>query len=142
MTDKYDKGRDYDKLYGKPDTPVLLNQHLIEKNNISQQAQDKMQCVYKELDHVLSSPEDYPDPVGLIEEIEFELQELWGFTPSNKYHRYWHKIKGCYCDGMDSDEMLGTGLRWRNTNCPWHGGQFSKGVADGYSNEFANGGEV
>lgn len=42
MTDKYDKGRDYDNLYGKPDTPITLNQNLIEKNNISQQAQDKM----------------------------------------------------------------------------------------------------
>ena len=126
MTDKYDKGHDYDKLYGKPDTPITLNQDLIEKNNISQQAQDKMQCVYKELDRVLNNPEDYPDPVGLIEKIEFELQELWGFTPSNKYHRYWHKIKNCTCGGMDSDDALGTGRRYMNMGCKWHGGEFTK----------------
>jgi hypothetical protein len=70
---------------------------------------------------VLDNPELYDDPVKRIEEIEYLLQSTWGFPENKASHSYWNKIKGCTCPKDDNFFAFGTGVRYYNRNCIWHG---------------------
>lgn len=70
-------------------------------------------------------PENYDDPVQLIEDIEFTLQGLWKFPRDVTFHSHWFEIKGCTCPQMDNLDPKFRG-RGKITagDCPWH----AKGV--------------
>lgn len=54
-----------------------------------------------------------------LKEIEFELQELWGFERDANFHRFWEYEK-CECpkiDNMDSYPYQ----QYISYNCPLHG---------------------
>ena len=76
---------------------------------------------YNELGKVLDNPELYDDPVRRIEEIEYLLQSTWGFPENKASHSYWNKIKGCTCPKDDNFFAFGTGVRYYNSSCKWHG---------------------
>ncbi len=40
---------------------------------------------------------------NMYTEIEFELQDLWGFPRNANYHRFWYRPK-CQCPRMDNDD--------------------------------------
>ena len=56
-----------------------------------------------------------------IKEIEFKLQEAWGFKQDSKYHRYWYDQPLCTCPKMDNKELVGTEHRLIDYRCPVHG---------------------
>ena len=37
-----------------------------------------------------------------VEQIEYQLQELWRFEPNNLYHTWWHQVPKCKCAGPRS----------------------------------------
>ena len=57
----------------------------------------------------------------MVTNLDFRLQELWGFKPDQKFHTYWYKIPGCKCPKMDNAERVGTGFNLINKTCPYHG---------------------
>lgn len=36
-----------------------------------------------------------------IEEVEYQLQDAWGFTRNSMYHKHW-EIPGCSCGPLDN----------------------------------------
>jgi hypothetical protein len=51
---------------------------------------------------------------------EFDLQDLWGFTPDKNYHMFW-TMEGCTCPKMDNRDAWGTPYHVYNGSCPIHG---------------------
>ena len=100
-----------------------LNGELLKKQNVSPENELELELVYEKLSHVIAFPEEYEDPVKLIEGLELKLQFLWDFPQDTRYHRYWKAIKGCACafHQMDNWDRFGTPYRVVNSGCPWHG---------------------
>ena len=61
------------------------------------------------------------DIMQKIEEIEFEMQELWGFKKDRNMHRYWFDNGVCSCPRMDNYDNLGTPYRIYHSECVLHG---------------------
>ncbi len=54
-----------------------------------------------------------------LQEIEFHLQELWGFPLNANYHRFWDYPK-CKCPKKDNQDAY-PNYQIINLNCPLHG---------------------
>lgn len=100
---------------------VILNEKLIDSKKLSEEDVLVIKALHKKLDLVANNPEDFYKPVEVISSLETALQVMWGFPTMKRFHSHWHRIKGCSCAGMDSSELFGTGLFWKNGSCPWHG---------------------
>lgn len=57
---------------------------------------------------------------GLCTQIEFELQELWGFSLDIRYHRFWARPK-CTCPKLDNEDLYPGGLYVTSGLCHLHG---------------------
>lgn len=55
-----------------------------------------------------------------LTEIEFVLQDLWGFERNANFHRFWYRPK-CSCSRMDNEDRYGTNTFVRNLECVLHG---------------------
>lgn len=58
----------------------------------------------------------------MLQEIEYELQELWGFKQDSKYHTWWLRPEKCLCPKLDNRDpaFYGAGAI-HNSACPLHG---------------------
>lgn len=99
---------------------MKLNDELLLKQGVTGDEEMGLLNAYAELDDLLENPELYEDPVQMIEELEFELQELWHFPLDSNYHRYWKHIKGCTCSKVDNEDPMYFGRRVINADCIWH----------------------
>lgn len=104
-----------------PHERVVLNQAIVDKQGITEEGVDTITAVHGLLDGVLENPEDYDDPVALVEAYELWLQELWGFPQDRNYHIHWVRLKGCTCPKMDNRLAAGADIRYISRKCPWHG---------------------
>lgn len=93
---------------------------------VSEEKKNKLRPLYNKLGKLLDFPEESSDPVAEIEEVEFALQDAWGFPVTPHHHGYWYKIRGCTCPARDNRDSFGTGIRYINNNCKWHGQQVSE----------------
>lgn len=50
-----------------------------------------------------------------LTDLEFQLQEAWGFSRDSTKHSYQWKLSKCSCGGL-----LGNGMAWIDKNCPYH----------------------
>jgi hypothetical protein len=55
-----------------------------------------------------------------LKEIEFELQEAWGFERDSDYHNWWFKFPPCKCPKVDNEELMGCDRRIYSGDCPVH----------------------
>ena len=55
-----------------------------------------------------------------ITELDFKLQELWGFPLDPNYHRWW-EVPQCACPHFDNVDRYGTKYRVTVDKCPIHG---------------------
>lgn len=53
-------------------------------------------------------------------EIQFRLQEAWGFEKNQLYHD-WFEVPYCTCPKEDNRERKGTAYQIINLDCPIHG---------------------
>lgn len=53
-------------------------------------------------------------------EIQFKLQEAWGFEKNQLYHD-WFEVPYCTCPKEDNRERKGTAYQIINLDCPIHG---------------------
>ena len=106
--------------------PEHLNQNLVARNNVSHQAQMRLCELYDELEALIEegdaslSVEVNREIADKIEQLELNLQRLWGFPQDEEFHRYWLNIGSCSCPKMDNMDRLGYG-RIINLDCPVHG---------------------
>lgn len=83
--------------------------------------QTAIQAIHVVLRNVKDNPEQYDNPVQLIEDIEFTLQGLWKFPRDINYHLHWMHIKGCTCPKMDNTDFVFFGAgKLTASDCPWH----------------------
>lgn len=103
----------------------MINKRLAEEQGLSDETVAEINIVNDKLAKVLEEPYLYvstPDKVNnYIQNIEYYLQELWGFPESDLHHRYWYKVKWCECPVMDNDDHFGYGFRLIQGTCPYHG---------------------
>ena len=99
----------------------VWNLQLAVERNITPQGMKKLQELYNDLGSVLDFPHRYTDPVATVERLEYALQKEWKFEEDSKMHRYWNQIRGCTCHKDDNFFLLGTGVRYYNSSCKWHG---------------------
>jgi hypothetical protein len=105
-----------------------LNQNLIAKQGVSEENQDRLCELYDELEDLIELGNINPNIMEVrkvaedIEQLEFELQRLWGFTESQMHHRYWDVLDKCLCKRhrMDNAERWGHS-RIISMDCPLHG---------------------
>lgn len=104
---------------------IVLNPNLVKKQNLSDEQITKITELHTEKRHLMDLMTKV-DTVSLlkyyanqIENIEFSLQELWGFPKDRNYHRFWDVPK-CTCPKMDNLERIGTEYKIYNSNCPIH----------------------
>lgn len=100
---------------------TILNENLVKRQRITEETIVKLHAVYDKLNDVIENPENFNNPVELIQEMEFELQALWKFPIDADFHAHWLRIKGCECPKMDNRERMGTPYRIYSVFCPWHG---------------------
>ena len=60
------------------------------------------------------------DPVQFIEDIEYTLQGIWGFSRDRNYHIHWLRLKGCTCPQEENSFLFGSPDRAISSDCPWH----------------------
>ena len=56
-----------------------------------------------------------------LEDVEFRLQELWGFKQDANYHSWWLRPKNCECPKLDNRDPAYYGAgKIINGSCPIH----------------------
>ena len=108
--------------------PEHLNQNLVARNNVSDTSQIQLCELYDELEALIAegnaslSVEVNREIANKIEQLEFNLQRLWGFSESKFHHRYWSRLQMCLCNADSLDNMDDFGYRRTiRLDCPVHG---------------------
>ena len=58
--------------------------------------------------------------INLYTEIEFELQDAWGFGRDIKFHKFWDRPH-CACAKMDNEDNYPSGFYYFLSGCTLHG---------------------
>ena len=97
------------------------------KNNGKEYNLEALKEVYIKLFKTFEKMEQTDNPITLfrlnkyITELEFEMQELWGFPINEDNHRYWFMCPKYTCPQMDNYVSIGTNYRYYGINCVIHG---------------------
>jgi len=108
---------------------VCLNQKWIKDKVIDADGVAKLEEIHAKRIDLFNRIEKETDVIKLnemakeIDEIDFALQDAWGFEKDIKYHTWWYRLPKCTCPKMDNREMVGTDLRITSLDCPLHGGR-------------------
>lgn len=108
--------------------PEHLNQNLVARNGVSPSSQLELCKLYDELDALIEegdasfSIEVNREIADKIEQLEFNLQRLWGFGESKMHHKYWSQLSMCLCNANSMDNLDDFGYRRTiRMDCPLHG---------------------
>lgn len=108
------------------DYKARMNLSLL-KSNGKEDNLEELKEVYIELYKTFEKMENTDNPITLfnlnkhITELEFKMQELWGFPINEDYHRYWFQCPKCSCGKIDNNEAIETKFRYINPACIIHG---------------------
>ena len=103
-----------------------LNKNLISSQNIDGYDVVKLLKLHQIKNCFFNLAEKFDDKSDLkyiseiVTEIEFQLQNVWRFNQDLVYHKFWELPK-CSCPKMDNEDVYGTGHRYINSNCIYHG---------------------
>lgn len=82
--------------------------------------------LYGVMDHCLIN-DDLPKYDDECTQIEFELQELWGFEKNANFHIFWDRPR-CICPTMDNHDRYPYGNYVINSICPLHGAKAQENI--------------
>ena len=112
------------------DKKITLNRDLIKSQNAHENLEDlkRLHKLKMVIETVMENKEikstadvDYlKEGDRILTSVEFMLQELWGFSRSDKFHRFWERPK-CACPKMDNDDRYPTGIYVISGACILHG---------------------
>lgn len=91
-------------------------------NDMTDKEVAALKALHAWLAEVKESPrsEKY-DPVQTIEDIEYTMQALWGFSRDRDFHIHWTDLKGCTCPkGANKIDLFGAPYREVNPACGLH----------------------
>lgn len=112
-------------VYYNDNAVLMLNKRLLDSQNcwtnleaIKEKHEERL-----DLEHEMKKTND-PGLLKLFDAlytlIEFELQDLWGFSKDIRFHRFWYRPK-CSCPSLDNADNYPHGYYVVNGNCPLHG---------------------
>lgn len=70
--------------------------------------------------NVADEPQTTKTLLDCITDIEYSLQDLWGFPKNSNYHKFWD-LPQCKCPKMDNEDRYPGGYYVINGSCPLHG---------------------
>lgn len=123
--------QDYAVYYG--DRIVYYISHQLVKSQGVQSKLEKIKEVHQlklAILDLMANPQSQKELKQLaldIQECEFELQELWGFSKDARFHKFWELPK-CTCPKIDNADAYPTGYYIYSDNCPIHGNSKYAGV--------------
>ncbi|MHA1348050.1 MAG: hypothetical protein ACTSO3_16735 [Candidatus Heimdallarchaeaceae archaeon] len=109
---------------------VSINEHLLDKQDVWKNLKDildirigiaslldyeEILCEDKEL-----NKENAKQILEELTEMEYKLQDFWGFDRDKNFHTYVLQLAGCLCPSLDNRELLGLERRWISEDCPYH----------------------
>lgn len=107
------------------DVTVVLSRKFIEYHRATANLQKINELFGAKL--VIFDEMNQTDDIGTLQhydkvltEIEFDIQECFGFEKNVYFHRFWERPK-CLCPKMDNAERWGTPWSITRSNCPLHG---------------------
>lgn len=90
-------------------------------DDMTEAEHNALQALHALLSEVKRNPRGMKyDPVQFIEDVEFTMQGLWGFSRDSSYHTHWLDIVGCKCPQLDNFDRIPLG-KIINLSCPRHG---------------------
>ena len=111
---------------------IFLNKRLIEKQGLKDSDVKKLHNLHAMMQALFTLMKS-TDPktqnselrecVGLIELIEYKMQEVWKFDLNRDYHTWWVKAPHCTCPKMDNADPIYFGRRIIRGDCPLHGNE-------------------
>jgi hypothetical protein len=106
---------------------TILNSNWIKDKVIDSDGIAKLEEIHAKRIDLFNRIEKETDVVKLhemakeIDDIDFELQDGWGFDRDKRYHTWWYRLPKCKCPKMDNKDRIGTGLCIISWDCPLHG---------------------
>jgi hypothetical protein len=79
------------------------------------------ECVFGVMEET-NDPADLRILAGVVEDLEFKLQDAWKFPRNRDWHCWWYRVPKCICPKLDNTERQGTKYRIYSGNCPVHSG--------------------
>ena len=104
----------------------MLNPKLVNQQQLTDEDIDKLEMLHhiKKCMHSISI-EDLPIPpkgyVKAMEDLEYQMQELWGFERNSAYHQHWFRDPKCSCPTLDNLDLIGIDRRIKSLSCNLHG---------------------
>lgn len=102
-----------------------LNESLIRQQALTPEKVEKIKKlhlkkweIFEEMENE-TSKELLKSYAQLVETIEYELQNLWGFSKDKNFHE-WYKVPHCKCPKVDNEERKGTPYRVISQYCLIH----------------------
>jgi len=113
-------------VYHNNEPTVMLNPSLITKQKCEHNI-DKIKALHEErleLRDMMAQTDSCDDILmiynALYTEIEFELQDAWGFGRDIKFHKFWDRPH-CACAKMDNEDNYPSGFYYFLSGCTLHG---------------------
>jgi hypothetical protein len=90
-------------------------------DNMTETEHAALTALHRLMDEVVNNPRlDKYEANQFIEDIEYTMQGLWGFTRDRDFHIHWLRRAGCTCPKMDNHDLMGAPYRYIKENCPHH----------------------
>jgi hypothetical protein len=106
-----------------------INPRLARRQGLSKESVDKIIELHKKAYDILDAAktlekDDTPKYYNeALKALEFNMQEVWGFSQDANYHTWWLNMPGCTCPQMDNRDPAYYGRgRIISGDCPIHGG--------------------
>lgn len=104
----------------------MINKELASKQNLSEETIEKIEELHmKRKDYYnrmkIAPTHELKRWDKACSELEYDLQELWGFPRDSRYHKFWERPR-CCCPQMDCSDAYPTGYYIINGDCLLHGG--------------------
>jgi hypothetical protein len=108
---------------------TCLNHYLVRKQGLDQDQVDYIKDLHIELherqmsiaDKDVLTEAEATVYIDAIENLEFQLQEAWGFPRDANRHTNWFLDPNCDCAKLDNRDALGCVERYYNSGCKVHG---------------------
>lgn len=90
-------------------------------NEMTENEHTALTALHRLMDEIVDNPRlDKYEASQFIEDIEYTMQGLWGFTRDRDYHIHWLRRAGCTCPKMDNHDLMGAPYRFIAEDCPHH----------------------
>jgi len=109
---------------------MKLNPNLVAKQNLTNKDIALIRKLHKKKNKLFKMAKYYlkkhymlraRDTGRLLEEIEFKMQDAWGFERNSDMHTHWVFNPACNCPKLDNIDKFYTGYREYSGTCIVHG---------------------